>query len=553
MEFTYDAAMFREVFETQFTWLCGFERNVRRYGGKTALFDPLSGRSWTYRQLDEITNQFAHALQQSGVGHGDVVLYQLLNSPEFAFCYLAPQKLGAINAPANYNLAAGETAHLLESNRPKVYLYDAEVRQMACKALELSSYRPEHIIMVDALGTAGQPPAGHLLFSSYLAGHPQTPVTPACTPHIYDEVTRLFTSGTTGLPKGVPLNHVTEVLSAHDVMMNFPLNADDRTMNMTPWFHRGGLHSGGLTPTLYAGGEVVVLRTFQPKLCLEYTEKYKVTFLIGVPAVLEMLANTQQKRAYNLSSLHGIVTMGAPLEKAACERFHQVLTPNIFNGYGTTETFWNTFLRPAELSAMAGSAGRACTDDEVRVVKSYDDRRAEPDELVVQDNCEVGEVIIRSPTKSTFCYSGNAQVSHEKFYKGWLYTGDLATWDENQFLFLKGRKDDMMICSGENIYPAQIEEVLNTHPKVRDCIVTAVPDKTRGQAIAAYIVAADDSLTVSDMIDFCNHSPMLSQYKRPRYYRFVQALPFTATGKKQHYKIREQAAQDLKEGLLRRS
>lgn len=246
-----------------------------------------------------------------------------------------------------------------------------------------------------------------------------------------------------------------------------------------------------------------------------------------MPAVLEMLANTQQKRAYNLSSLHGIVTMGAPLEKAACERFHQVLTPNIFNGYGTTETFWNTFLRPAELPAMAGSAGRACTDDEVRVVKSYDDRRAEPDELVVQDNCEVGEVIIRSPTKSTFCYSGNAQVSHEKFYKGWLYTGDLATWDENQFLFLKGRKDDMMICSGENIYPAQIEEVLNTHPKVRDCIVTAVPDKTRGQAIAAYIVAADDSLTVSDMIDFCNHSPMLSQYKRPRYYRFVQALPFT--------------------------
>ena len=95
--------------------------------------------------------------------------------------------------------------------------------------------------------------------------------------------------------------------------------------------------------------------------------------------------------------------------------------------------------------------------------------------------------------------------------------------------------------------------MLNTHPKVRDCIVTAVPDKTRGQAIAAYIVAADDSLTVSDMIDFCNHSPMLSQYKRPRYYRFVQALPFTATGKKQHYKIREQAAQDLKEGLLRRS
>lgn len=553
VEFTYDAAMFREVFETQFTWLCGFERNVRRYGQKTALFDPSSGRAWTYRQLDAVTNQLAHALQRDGVGHGDVVLYQLFNSPEFAFCYLAPQKLGAINAPANYNLAAGETASLLERNRPRVYLYDAEVRQMACHALELSGYRPERIIMVDSPGAAGPAPEGHILFSDYLAGQPQTPVTPDCRPHIYDEVTRLFTSGTTGLPKGVPLNHVTEVLSAHDVMMNFPLNADDRTMNMTPWFHRGGLHSGGLTPALYAGGEVVVLRTFQPKLCLEYAEKYKVTFLIGVPAVLEMLANTQQKRAYDLSSLHGIVTMGAPLEKAACERYHRVLTPNIFNGYGTTETFWNTFLRPAELPAMAGSAGRACTDDEVRVVKYCEDRRAEPDELAAQDNCEVGEVIIRSPTKCTYCYSDSAQVSHEKFYKGWLYTGDLATWDENQFLFLRGRKDDMLICSGENIYPAQIEEVLNTHPKVRDCIVTAVPDKTRGQAVAAYIVADDASLTVSEMIDFCNRSPMLSQYKRPRYYRFVDALPLTATGKKQHFKIREQAAQDLAAGLLRRS
>ena len=553
MDFTYDITMFKEMFETQFTWLGGFERNVRRFGDRTALFDPASNRSWTYEQLDGAANQLAHALQHDGVGRSDVVMYQLLNSPAFAFCYIAPQKLGAINSPANYNLAPGETAKILEHNRPKVYLYDADVREMACQALALSSYQPERVVMVDYSGNAGPAPEGHIRFEDYLAPYGTGPVEMAHIPHIYDEVTRLYTSGTTSLPKGVPLNNVNEVLSAHDVMMNFPLNSTDRTMNMTPWFHRGGLHSGGLTPTLYAGGEVVILRSFNPKVCLEYVEKYGVTFLIGVPAVLGMLANTQEKRNYDLHTLRGIVTMGSPLEKAACNRFHQVLTPNIFNGYGTTETFWNTFLRPYELPEMAGSAGRACTDDEVRVVHAYDDRKAEPEDVVAEDNQEVGEVIIKSPAKSTCSYYNNPEMNRQKFYKGWLYTGDLATWDDHQFVSICGRKDDMIICSGENIYPTQIEEVLNIHPKVHECIVTAVPDKTRGQAVAAYIIPEDDSLTVAEMIDYCNKSPMLSQYKRPRYYRFVQELPFTATGKKQHFKIKELAAQDLAAGLLRRN
>ena len=113
--------------------------------------------------------------------------------------------------------------------------------------------------------------------------------------HIYDETTRLYTSGTTSRPKGVPLNNINEVLSAHDVMMHFPLTPMDRTMNMTPWFHRGGLHSGGPCPTLYAGGEVIILREFTPKKCLKYTEKYEITFLIGVPAVLTLLAQVQER------------------------------------------------------------------------------------------------------------------------------------------------------------------------------------------------------------------------------------------------------------------
>ena len=125
-------------------------------------------------------------------------------------------------------------------------------------------------------------------------------------------------------------------------MMHFPLSPVDRTMNMTPWFHRGGIPSGGPCPTLYAGGEVVILRDFAPRTCLEYAEKYAISFLIGVPTIIAMLARTQERSPADLSALHGIVTMGAPFEKSACEKYMKLLTPNIFNGYGTTETFWNS-------------------------------------------------------------------------------------------------------------------------------------------------------------------------------------------------------------------
>lgn len=145
-------------------------------------------------------------------------------------------------------------------------------------------------------------PAGHTAYGDYTAGRPETDPPIDFDPHIYDETTRLYTSGTTGRPKGVPINNINEVLSAHDVMMHFPLGPDDRTMNMTPWFHRGGIHSGGPCPTLYAGGEVVILRDFAPRRCLEYAQRYRLTFLIGVPTILSMLARMQERVHADLSS-----------------------------------------------------------------------------------------------------------------------------------------------------------------------------------------------------------------------------------------------------------
>ncbi len=552
MNFTYDVTMFKDTFEHEFTWINGFMRNVKRYGDKCALFDPIKNKEWTYSELNADCNKLSNALLADGVKKNDVVLYQLLNSSEFVLCYLAPQKIGAINSPANYNLAAGETAKIIEHNTPKVYIYDTDFIETAKKALEISSFKPQTVIAVNFSGNDITLPDGHIDFYEYIKNSSEDEPKVNERHHIYDEVTRLYTSGTTSLPKGVPINNINEVLSAHDVMMHFPLSPIDTTMNMTPWFHRGGLHSGGLTPTLYAGARVVILRSFNPKTCLEYVEKYRITFLIGVPAVLGILAQRQENHPHDLSSIKGIITMGAPLEKAACIRFQNMLTPNIFNGYGTTESFWNTFLRPYDLPKMSGAAGRSCTDDDVRLVNVYDDRKAEPDDLVPNDGKTVGEIIFMSPSKTTYSYYNNPEMEKEKFYKGFMYTGDLGYWDKNHFVTVAGRKDDMIVSSGENIYPAQIEEVLNEHPKVQESIVTSVPDKTRGEVIAAYIIKADESLTIKELQDFCAEHPNLSRYKCPRYYRFITELPMTATGKKQHYIIKEQAKADLKDGLLLR-
>ncbi len=552
MDYTYDISMFKETFESEFTWLNGFMRNVRRFGYRAAAIDPAGKREWNYAQLNIEANRFANALKNDGVKKSDVIFMQLFNSPEFLFTYVASQKIGAISNPANFNFSPGETAEIISHNKPKVYLYDAEIVSTAVRALKLSKHKPEIVIAVNKSVKEFTVPEGHILYEDYVNGSAETDPPVDFEPHIYDEIVRLQTSGTTGTPKGVPLNNINEVLSAHDVIMHFPINPTDITMNMTPWFHRGGLHSGGPTPTLYAGAAVVIMRTFNPKVTLRYIENYKITFITGVPSVLTLLATKQEKHPKDISSLKGIITMGSPLEKEACIRFQNVLSPNLFNGYGTTETFWNTFLRPFDLPEMSGTAGRSCTDDEVRIVKVYEDRKAEPDDLVATDNVEEGEVIIKCPAKTTYCYVGNEQATKEKFYKGWMYTGDIGTWDEKQYISIAGRKDDMIISKGENIYPARIEEVINLNPKVSECIVTGVPDSTRGESLAAYVIKADESLTVAELLDFCAQSPNLSKYQVPRYYRFVTELPHTATGKKQHFVIKKQAREDLKNGLLLR-
>ena len=265
-------------------------------------------------------------------------MVQLHNCPEFVFAYLACHKTGLVFCPVNFRLSAREIADCMDNSRPKVYLMEPEEQTEVELALTHTAHAPQLVLTTAPAGSR----------TTYAAFAAENSAEEPAVPwelSAYDETLRLFTSGTTGKQKSVCLTSINEVLSAHDVMMHFPFAFSDVSMNTTPWFHRGGLHSGGVTPTLYAGGTVVIQRKFQAAQTLDAVEQHGLTFLIGVLNVLELLAEEQQKHPRDLHSLHGIVTMGSPLDRADCIRYQQILTPKIFNGYGTTETFWNTFLR----------------------------------------------------------------------------------------------------------------------------------------------------------------------------------------------------------------
>ncbi|CAN5176892.1 fatty acid--CoA ligase [soil metagenome] len=539
----YDPTAFRNVFEHTFTFAAAVERNTHRFASRPAITDPSTGRSWTYRELGEVTGALVAGLAARGVGVGDVVAYQLMNRPEFAFLYVAAQGLRAVSSPINFRLAPAETAHILNDSQPIIFVYETWATPDVTAALGLSSHDPEILVAVGD----GEMVPGSLRFEDLLVERAPSFRAPADAT-VWDETSRLYTSGTTGMPKAVPLTSLNEVLTAHDAIMHFPLGPTDKTMNMSPWFHRGGNYCAGPNTVFYVGAEAVALQQFDADAVLDAVAAHRLTYVIGAPTNLERLADAQEEDARDLSSLSGIVTMGAPLDRAAALRYQRVLTERIANGYGTTEAFWNTYLRPEDLPDAAGAAGRACLDDDVAVVKVFSDRLAAPTEFADKNSHEIGEVIMRT-VKSGYAYRNNPREEAEKFHDGWIYPGDLASWDENEIVTIIGRKDDMIISGGENVHPVQVEEVLAGHPDVADSIVVGLADDLWGEIVVAYVQPREGRMTdhvaaAQSLEEFTRESVSLAGYKRPRRYTFVTELPYTATGKKQHFVLKNQAPAD---------
>ncbi|MGI6402054.1 MAG: class I adenylate-forming enzyme family protein [Thermoguttaceae bacterium] len=545
----------QEQFEREFDFIHAFERNARHFAKKVAVSDPTTNASLTYSELDAEANKLANALAAAGLKKGDAFGVALFNTIEFVVAYVASEKLGAVFCPINYNYAPNEVVYFFSDSKPDFLLYDSELEELMKRSFDRA--KEENVVAPSVVIRVGEPE--EILLESvadYTEFFQDAPTTRPPTPEdvsTYDEIVRLYTSGTTGRAKGVPLTRMNEVMSCHEVAMRYPLFANDVTINTTPWFHRGGFH-GGMTPTLYVGGEVVVLRRFNATLCLKNIQKRGVTILLGVPSAAIMVAQKQERINAEIATVRTLVMMGSDLEKGTCEYLQNVF-PNVrlINSYGTTEAFLNTFLDSDSLPEKAGTAGRASYDDNVILVEPIEDGWGDPEKLVPKDGKSLGEVIVRCSTTTPGEYYNKPEETAKKFRNGYLYTGDLAFWDEEEFISIVGRKDDMMISAGENIYPQPIEEAICQNKKVSDCIVVPVAETARGQALVAYIVRRDETLTVRELLAFCAQSPSLSSFTTPRYYRFVDELPYTATGKKQRCVLKAQAPEDLEEKKLRRN
>jgi len=514
------------------------------FAEKNALTCLATGKTFTYGELDCITNQLSHQFRKDGFKKGDVVMVCLYNTFHLPVAMLGAWKNLQIFSPINFRLSPGEIKIHLEDSAPKIFIYDSDLDETIEKALQISKHRPKVI-----LSTQRSSIRDAIEFDEYVKnGLTEDPDVMDRIKKIHpfhDEIERLYTSGTTGLPKGVKFSSHALLNIAFKAAHNNHYSSQDKLMNLTPWFHQGGLCTV-VQPGLLVGSHIFGLKKFDAGEALNHVERHRITFLAGAPATFNAMVIAQKERKRDLSSLRLIHSMGSPASSREFLLWQEIFTKHVVNSYGTTETASTLCLRSDihPIEEKAGSAGRPFIFVQVRVIKLDEEKRkAEPIELVEKNGKEIGQIITKTPGMFDGYYN-RPEEEEKKLYKGWFYTGDTSTWDKDGFITVQGRTDDMFVSGGENIFPQPVEEVLEKHPKVKESMVIGVPDEKWGQVTVAYIVPKNEMPTVEELDKHCLNDSDLANYKRPRYYQFVDELPYTPTGKKLRYKMRGRAGKE---------
>ncbi len=540
-----DYSILKEIWEKDYTVTSQLSRNLQKWPDKVAIIDPLMNKALTYRQWNEESNQLAHALLDAGCTTFDSIMGDLFNCYEWFILYMGAAKARCVFASQNFMLPEGQVSKLMDDSEVVVFFYDAALKDMAVKAVELCKIKPKVCVMVGA----GDVPAGHVSYAKFIEGKPKTAPPTEKEVKMFDPTLLLYTSGTTGLPKGFTLSHACIFF---DCMMNAGLHKIDSlcvSLATNPLFHRGGNTTGPL-PMLHCGGSVVIMKAFDENLALDYIEKYKVSHMVSAPVIYERMCQAQEKKPSDVSSLRALISMGAPLDVTSCLRCMKILCPGVYNGYGTADQHWVTMLKPWDLPEMAGTIGLPITEDTIKVVRIDLGRKADPNNP--EDDCPrdgktEGEIALRT-MHGCFGYLNRPEDTAKGFsVRGWQLPGDTATWDEKGFITIRGRMDDMIITGAENVHPVVVEDALKDHPGIIDTFVTGAPSKLWGESIVAYIALKDPKLTEKDLDEFCKNHPRLARYQRPKYYKFVDVkeLPFNPSGKKMHYLIKERAKKDF--------
>ena len=464
----------------------------------------------TYGEFGKSVNVLANALKGLGFSKGDFIHVLVQNSPETLISYFAIQKIGAVAGPINGWWQAGEVEYLLNDSKGRGLIIEGQYLPIL---QEIRSNCPDLEIVI----TKGAPPSpDYLNLSTLMEESDATPVT--CDSDPEDSAYIFYTSGTTGNPKGVLLSHKNVMADVDGAAKAFGLEERRTILIFLPLFHVNAM----LTTTFGMGfGQQVVLRNgFSATEFWEVVDKFKVNYWSAVPAVYQILLADPDRQKYDLSSLQFGICGAAPLTKETMTRFQDTFNIPIVEGYGLTEATCVSTINPRDGVRKVGSIGLPIPGQEVKI---FDD---DGNELPPNQAGEIvigGDVVMKG-------YFNRPEETAEAIVDGYLHTGDIAYKDEDGYIFIVDRKKDMIIRGGENIYPKEIDNLLATHPKIREGATVGVPDETMGEEVKAFVLASDDSLTEQEVIDFCKEN--LAGFKVPRYVEIIQGdFPRTAIGK----------------------
>lgn len=503
-----------------------FDMTVRRFPDKEALYDVRKNVRFTYREWNDEVNRLANALMQEGVKKGDRVTAFLFNTEELGTTFFACAKIGAVFNPINFRLMGEDVAFILNDAAPKVVLFEKAVEPVIASIENRFPHTAFWFIDKET------PDYAACYHEKVQASKPEEVKVEVDEDDLY---AIMYTSGTTGRPKGVMHTHRDMAEQSLIVIAATKLNEKDVGLVAAPMFHCAELHCAFL-PRIHAGGTSVLLHQFAPKKVLELIDSEKITKFFAAPTMWNMLLQ-ENLTDYNLHSLQLGLYGGAPMAPSLVHLCHEKLGIGLVQAYGMTEMGPAiTFLSEEDQLSKAGAAGKACLNHEIRIVKPNEDGPSDPEDFLA--NGESGEIIVQGPCMISGYFNRN-EASQEAMHKGWYHSGDIGYMDEEGFLWVKDRVDDMIISGGENIYPREVEDVLHAHEGVLDVAIVGQPDNHWGESVTAFVVKKDALLTEEALDEWCKNSDSLANYKRPRNYMFVDELPRNASGKIQKFLLRK--------------
>ena len=480
----------------------------------------------TYGQFYNEVCSASQAFSQHGIGFGDRVSILMGNAPQFLVAYYGLQALGAVAVPSNPMLKADELSYIYNNANVKAVVTIPQLLPTV-KAAQATVPGLEHIFT--CRGSA----EGAIDFDALLAipceGAVETPqFDPATHPAVF-----MYTSGTTGYPKGCMLSHRNLMANAGGCQAVLQLSTHDTVLGVLPMFHAFAamvsMHLSFLT-----GASIAIVDKFVPDTVLDVIEKHKVTLVTMVPTMFGAIAQFGSNSPEKLASVRYCISGGAPLPEAVLNAFESKFGINIIEGDGPTECSPVTSVNPVTGLHKVGSIGLPLPGVEMRIFDEHDNE--------VPTN-ESGEIVVRGDSVM-LGYHNMPEETAEAMRSGWYHTGDLGKVDEDGYFFILDRKKDMLLVGGMNVYPREVEEVIAHHPAVMETAVVGEYDKLRGELPVAYVVLKpDQNATDREIIKWCRQK--LATYKVPRRVIFRESLPKSASLKILKRLLRKELEQEV--------